>query len=82
MAGSPRLKLRLKRLPPTRSRPRRRRITDATEGLGLDARDKAALAEMRPLTAGWNQPLTDAEIVRAVARGLTGECTGRRPRRT
>ncbi len=48
-------------------------MADVTAGLGLSARDKAALAEIRAITAGWAEPLTDAVIIRAAVRRLAEE---------
>ena len=49
-------RIKLAGLPPIRSQPRGRLMTDVISGLGSDARDKAALAEMRALTASWTEP--------------------------
>ena len=40
-------------------------MADVTAGLRLSARDTEALAAIRDGSAGWSQPLGDAEIVRA-----------------
>ena len=48
-------------------------MTDVTSGLDLSAGDTETLAEIRALTAEWETPLTDAEIIRAALRRLTIE---------
>ena len=48
-------------------------MADLAATLDLNERDRAALAEIRAMSADWDQPLTDAEIARSAVRRVAGQ---------
>ena len=48
-------------------------MADLATTLDLNERDRAALAEIRAMSADWDEPLTDAEIARAAVSRLTNQ---------